>query len=116
MSDDPLPVRPDEIDAAWLTGALAERHPGVQVEDVEVVESHEMTNMRARLRIEYEEPAGAPAAMFCKLLPLDKSRRDAIAQTGMGPLEVLFYASLASTLSMRVPAVYVAREDDRDGS
>ena len=116
MSDDRLPVRPDEIDAAWLTGALAERHPGVQVKDVEVVESHEMTNMHARLRIEYEEPAGAPAAMFCKLLPLDKSRRDAIAETGMGPLEVLFYASLASTLSMRVPAVYVAREDDRDGS
>ena len=31
-------------------------------------------------------------------------------------LEQLFYETLAPTLSMRVPAVYVARQDDRDGS
>jgi hypothetical protein len=116
MSDDRVPARPVEIDAAWLTRVLAERHPGVQVKDVDVVESHEATNLHARLQIVYEEPAGAPDAMFCKLLPVDPSRREAIADTGMGRLEVLFYASLASTLSMRIPAVYAARHDDRDGS
>src|SRR5436309_2643940 len=82
--------------AAWLTRALVERHPGVHVKHVDVVESHEATNLHARLRITYEEAAGAPDAMFCKLLPLDPSRREAIADTGMGRLEVLFYASLAS--------------------
>jgi hypothetical protein len=116
MNDEHLPARPDDIDATWLTRALAERHPGVQVKDVEVIDSHELTNTRARLQNSYEEPAGAPTAMFCKLLPLDPSRRDAIAQTGMGRFEVLFYSSLASTVSMRVPATYVTRHDDRDGS
>ena len=116
MEHDRLPIKPEEIDAAWLTEALTERHPGVRVADVEVVEFHEATNAHARLHITYDEAAGAPAAMFCKLLPLDPVRRESIAQSGMGRLEALFYATLASTVSMRVPAVYVTRHDDRDGS
>jgi hypothetical protein len=54
--------------------------------------------------------------MFCKLLPSDPTRRPAIARTGMGRREALFYARLAPELAMRVPAVYVARHDERDGS
>ncbi len=37
---DRLPATVDEIDAAWLTEALSERHPGVRVARVEVVERH----------------------------------------------------------------------------
>src|SRR5262245_17681770 len=113
---DRLPATADEIDAAWLTGALSARHPGVRVAGVEVVERHEATNGHARLRVAYHEPAGAPPALFCKLLPSDPTRRPAIAGTGMGRREALFYARLAPKLSMRVPTAYFAHHDERDGS
>ena len=113
---DRLPQSADEIDAAWLEGALAGRHPGVRVSRVEVVERHEATNGHARLRIAYDRAAGAPSAMFCKLLPSDPQRRPAVARTGMGRREALFYERLAASLSLRTPAVYAALHDDRDGS
>ena len=113
---DLLPRTPDEIGAAWLEGALAERHPGVRVGRVEVIERHEATNGHARLRVDYDAAAGAPSAMFCKLLPSDPKRRPAVARTGMGRREALFYARLAPSLCMRTPAVYAALHDDRDGS
>jgi len=113
---DRLPATPDEIDAAWLEKALDERHPGVRVNRVEVVERHEATNGHARLHVDYADAAGAPSALFCKLLPSDPKRRPAIARTGMGRREALFYARLAPSLPMRTPAAYVVRHDDRDGS
>jgi hypothetical protein len=116
VTSDRLPATPDDIDADWLTDALAERHPDARVADVEVVEVNEVTNTHARLRLSYHQSGGAPQAMFCKLLPLDPSRRESIARTGMGQREALFYRSLASSLRMRVPAAYVARHDEHDGS
>ncbi len=107
---------PDEIDAAWLNDALAERHPGVRVADVEIVRVDELTNTHVRLRLSYDEPAGAPELMFCKLPPLDPARRVALAASNMGPKESRFYSELAPALAMRVPAMYAARYDDRDRS
>jgi hypothetical protein len=111
-----LPETADQIDQAWLTDALAARYAGVKVAGVEVIERHELTNAHARLRVSYDEPAGAPSAMFGKLLPSDPGRRASIAQSGMGRLESMFYATLAQTVEMRVPQVYVTQHDDRDGS
>src|SRR5882672_6453395 len=113
---DRIPETAAAIDTAWLSGALAERYPGVRVARVEVVERHEATNAHARLRVAYHEPAGAPERMFCKLLPSEPGRRAAIAATGMGAREALFYARLAPLLSLRVPAVHVAQYDERDGA
>lgn len=112
----PLPETTDRIDADWLGAALAERYPGVRVAGVEVVERHEATNAHARLRVRYDEAAGAPERIFCKLLPSDPARRPAVARTGMGPREAKFYARLAPGLGLRVPAVHFARCDERDGS
>src|SRR5262245_18145256 len=111
-----LPGSADEIDAAWLEGALAPRYPGVRVARVDVVERHEATNGHARLRVEYAVAAGAPQALFCKLLPSDPARRPAVARTGMGRREALFYARLAPRLAMRTPAAYAALHDEGDGS
>jgi aminoglycoside phosphotransferase (APT) family kinase protein len=116
VNDSGIPTTADEIDAAWLTEALAERHPGAKVASVEVTERHEVTNSHAKLRVEYDEPAGAPPTMFCKLAPLDPTRRDSILRTGMGLREAQFYASLAPTISMRVPVAHVARFDESDGT
>ena len=74
---------PDDIDAAWLNDALAERHPGARVADVEIVRVNEVTNTHVRLRLSYDEPAGMPELMFAKLPPLDPKRRNPRApQTG----------------------------------
>ncbi len=111
----PIPGDVGEIDAAWLEGALAERHPGTRVAEVTPLEQHEATNRHARLRVTYAEATGLPEVMFCKLLPDAPGRREAIAATGMGPREARFYRSLAPRLDMRVPEVYVALHGADDG-
>jgi aminoglycoside phosphotransferase (APT) family kinase protein len=112
----PLPSTPGEIGAAWLTRAMSARHPGIRVATVEVTEVHEVTNTHVRLRVAYDEAAGAPTTLFCKLPPLDPDRRVLIARTGMGPREARFYAELAPALAFRLPRVSVALHDDRDNS
>lgn len=116
MNDDRLPASADAIEPAWLSGALAPRFPGVRVQAIEMIERHEVTNSHARLRIHYHEAAGAPEFMFAKVPPSEPARRETIAKTGMGRREALFYATLASSLSLRVPDAYVALHDERDGS
>src|SRR5205085_12438908 len=105
------PTTAADVTPAWLTAALADRHPGVEVDAVEVLEQHEVTNAHARLRVHYEERGGAPDTMFCKLPPNDDRRAQIIA-TGMGHREARFYAELAPSIAMRVPAAHVARTDD----
>jgi hypothetical protein len=108
------PMTADDIDAGWLTAALDQRHRGVQVATVEVRERHEVTNAHALLHVTYDEAAGAPPTLFCKLPPVD-DRRASIIATGMGQREALFYDSLAAHVSMRVPLAHVARQDDDSG-
>jgi hypothetical protein len=112
MSSGRIPRSADEIDAGWLEDALAERHPGVRVAGVEVVEAHEATNSHALLQVDYHQAhsaAGAPARLFCKLLPSDPAMRPLVAATGMGRREALFYERLAEDLPLRVPVVHCAR-------
>jgi hypothetical protein len=109
-------MSPEEIDVAWLDDALGERHPEVRVAGVEIARVDEVTNTHVRLRVRYDEPAGLPERMFAKLPPLDPARRESLAASNMGPRESRFYSGLAPLLTMRVPAMYAARYDDRDRS
>jgi aminoglycoside phosphotransferase (APT) family kinase protein len=111
------PEIPDDarsIDAAALTALLSDRHPGVAVADVEVVHRQQVTNSHAWLSVRYDEAAGAPTSLFCKLLPRGP-RRDAVAATGMGLREARFYERLAHLLGLRVPEVHAAVVDEDDG-
>ena len=110
-----IPAHERELDARWLEAALSAQHPGVRVESVEIESRAEVTNNHAWLRLRYAEPAGCPESLFCKLLPVEPGRRAAIAATGMGLREALFYAELAPLLKMRVPTAFVARHDASDG-
>lgn len=110
MSEPVVPLDASEIDADWLTDALQPRFPGVRVAAIEVAQQRQVTNAHATLRVTYDSANGAPATMFCKLLPSDPQRRDAIIRTGMGPREVRFYEQLAPSLPMRLPQSFVARE------
>jgi hypothetical protein len=113
-----IPSTVDEIDATWLTEALAERHPGVRVARVDVLERHEVTNSHARLRVQYDDSGDpdAPETLFCKLLPNEPGRREAIAATGMGLREARFYDELADQLPLRVPRPHAIRYDETDGA
>jgi len=114
MKSTSVPISAAEIDPEWLSRALEPRHPGVRVAEIDLVDQTEMTNSHARLRIRYDESAGAPDAMFCKLLPADPKRRGLIAQTRMGPQEVRFYREIAPQVELRVPDAYVALHDEKD--
>jgi hypothetical protein len=105
------PTTAVDITPEWLTDALARRHPGVDVDTVEVVERHEVTNAHAKLRVTYRDSGGAPGMMFCKLPPTD-DRREQIIASGMGQREARFYADLAPSLAMRVPEAHVSLTDD----
>ena len=107
-----LPLLAEAITPDWLTRALAARFPGVRVTGVEIIDSHELTNAHARLRLTYATQAGAPDTVFCKLPPTEPGRRDQIIATMMGQREALFYAQLAPQLSVRTPAAYVAETMD----
>src|ERR1700710_681129 len=114
--DEFVPTTPDDISPHWLEQALSALHPGVEVESVEVAEVRQVTNTHAFLRVGYASDWSAPGhdaptSMFCKMLPLDPSRRTVVAASGMGTKEVLFYERLAPDLSLRVPDVHVARSD-----
>jgi hypothetical protein len=111
-----VPTTPYDIAPQWLEAALSPRHPGVRVESVEVTDVRQVTNTHAFLRVEYGSRQGAPTSMFCKMLPLDPSRRRVVATSRMGAREARFYDSLAPRLSMRVPDAYVARHDPDDES
>jgi len=108
-----IPRHASELSADDLAVLLSPRHPGVRVAGVEVVEAHEVTNSHARLRLTYDEPAGAPEHLFCKLLPND-DRRASVAASGMGLREAWFYDRLASQIDLRVPQVHAVETNDDD--
>lgn len=110
-----LPEDAGELDPQTLTDLLAERHPGVRVERVDVARRQQVTNSHAWLSVTYHEPAGAPDSLFCKLLPRD-DRRAQIAATGMGLREAWFYERLAPLLPLRTPLVHGVAVDEDDGA
>lgn len=110
-----IPERAAAIDPAWLTSALADRHPEVRIAAVEVSDQAEGTNSHAWLDVTYEaSSAPGPARLFCKLLPAEGARRQAIAMTRMGLREAKFYERLAGRLPLRVPEAHVVRYEDDD--
>jgi hypothetical protein len=110
-----IPSGPEDVDAEWLTAALAPRFPGVRVAAVEVAEVRQVTNCHSFLDIRYDEQAGAPDHVFGKMAPLRPDRREVVLQSRMGTKEVDFYTRLATRLpGIRKPDVYVAAKDDDD--
>jgi Phosphotransferase enzyme family len=111
-----IPASPLDIDPDWLTSELQARYPGVRVTELEVVDHNEVTNSHSKLRVTCAPGDGVPASMFCKMAPIGPARRGSILATGMGQREARFYAAVPQSLALRVPKVYVARDDPIDGS
>jgi aminoglycoside phosphotransferase (APT) family kinase protein len=110
-----LPTDASGVSPQWLTWALEHRHPGVDVEAVELLRSAGATNLHLRVGLRYRERAGAPETLFVKLPPPDASHAQAIGAAGMGRREANFYSLIAPSLSMRVPTAHFAQADE-DGA
>jgi aminoglycoside/choline kinase family phosphotransferase len=98
-----------------MSAALEERFAGVEVAAVREIGRSASTNLHLRLGLDFTHQAGAPASVFAKLPPQDPSHRQAIGAAAMGAREANFYASIAPSLSLRVPDAYVTRIGE-DGS
>ena len=111
-----IPRQPEDLDPAFLTAALAARHPGVHVSKVQLRELRQVTNAHLYLELEYDEPAGAPATLFAKLLPITPERHEQVRRTGMGIREARFYESFGPSLPLRIPSVHFACHDEEAGT
>ena len=110
-----IPQTPEQIDADFVSRALADRFPGARARTVSVVDAHSGTTGRARLRVDWEEPASAPPALFAKLAPTDPIQQQMVVATGMGRREARFYAAVAPDVPVRVSAPYASAWTE-DGS
>jgi thiamine kinase-like enzyme len=104
-------MTPEDVDAAWLTGALQQRFPGASVSRVEVLDRHAGTTGRLRLGLRYDAGSG-PDSVFVKLPPFDDEQRAMVEFTGMGRREARFYAELAGSVPVRVPRPVHASFDE----
>jgi hypothetical protein len=104
---DRVPNLVTDVTAEWVGGLLDEYRPGTRVDDVQVLERHEVTNCNGRLRVRYgANPHRCPDTFFLKLPPSDPARRRQVAQTTMGEREARFYDQLAPKLDLRTPTAY----------
>ncbi|BDE13015.1 aminoglycoside phosphotransferase [Mycobacterium kiyosense] len=105
-----VPQTWDDITPAWMTEALANRHPGARVESVIVAGRDDGTNRRARLALTYSSGTG-PATVFAKAA--DPAHKEMIRMTsGMFHEPRLFTCGVE--LPVEHPVVYTALIDEDD--
>ena len=103
-----IPQGWEEITAEWMTAALGDHFPGVEVDDVAVMLRDDGTNRRARLQLTYSAGAG-PATVFAKAV--DPEHADLVALTSGLYHEPRLFSS-GVVLPLDHPAVYTAIIDE----
>lgn len=103
-----VPASWGELTPAWMSTALAERHPGATVDNVTVELRDDGTNRRARLGLTYSAGTG-PATVFVKAA--DPAHKELIRMTsGMFHEPRLFNSGVI--LPLEHPMVYTALIDE----
>jgi hypothetical protein len=111
-----VPVEVSDLSASWFTEVLSAHAPGLEVERVEVVDSHSGTTGRVAVSLTYRDARGPIAErLFVKLAPFDERQRVFIRRVGIGAAEARIYARLGRELPLRIPQVWHADVDD-DGN
>lgn len=115
--NDLVPEKLEDIDAEWLTRALATRHPRVVVESLSVEDGTRGTTTRLRLSARYRGPGGEelPRELFLKTSFASDVHHDYTASLGILEAEVRFYRELAPKLPVPTPRVLVSEIDERTG-
>jgi aminoglycoside phosphotransferase (APT) family kinase protein len=106
-----IPTRIEHVTPEWLTAFLAVRHPGVRVDELEILQHTQGAATRLRLRVRYAEDAraGLPEVLFLKT---SLTRRMLVADPHMYLTEVRFYDRIRPTLDCETPAVYACDVDE----
>lgn len=105
-----------DIDASWLTEALQQRYPGVDVVATDVVDMTQGTSTRMRLRARYADNGAAtpPEALFAKSA-FENDFRDMMTSAGIYEAEVRAFTELLPKVEARTPALYASAVDETDG-
>ena len=112
-----VPRGADDVDAAWLSAALAAVADGARV--VEVVQQRIGNGMVAdslRLTLTWDRETAAPSSVVAKVPAAEEINRVTAAATRTYLLEASFYRELADTLSVCRPFCHHARYDDATGN
>src|SRR3954468_24365692 len=107
-----LPLRVEEITAAWLTDALRTRHPDVTVNAIthlEVIEGT-ATKVLVELTDVDRRPASLPDRMWIKGGFAD--HREYVGELGVYGGEVDFFTVVAPQVDVRRPESYFALKQD----
>ena len=115
-SSRPTDLRPPrgaaDLDATWLTAALAHVSGGAQVADVDATRiGNGMVADSIRLAVTWDRPTDAPTRYVAKVPAASDTSRDAAAATRTYLVEAAFYNDLADTLEVHRPPCYAALHD-----
>jgi sulfur transfer complex TusBCD TusB component (DsrH family) len=99
-----IPVDWEDVTPAWMTSAIAGRHPDAKVSNVTIVTRDDGTNRRARFGLTYAAGSG-PRTVFAKAE--DGAHREVHARNGNLFNEVQLFAS-GVPLGVDHPLVYAA--------
>lgn len=106
----PLPLIPEQVDAAWLTVALAERFPAIVVERAEIRDIILGTSTKIRVVLDYND-AGRSAGLPQSLIVKGGFEAHSPAMQPMYFNEMRFYRDVQPHLEMRSPRCYYAATD-----
>lgn len=106
----PLPVVPGEVDAAWLSRALGQWHPGIEVTRATIEDVICGTSTKLRVRVDYNE-AGQRARLPPTLIVKGGFEEHSPLMKDMYLNEVRFYRDLLPLLPIRTPHPYYAGSD-----
>lgn len=110
MSVLPLPVTPEDVTPEWLTAALSQAYPGIQVLEAKLDESLWGTATKLRLQLRYNaagQQAGLPASVVVK--GGFAAHREMMAY--IYAKEVRFYREILPQLSINAPRCLFAGDD-----
>jgi hypothetical protein len=108
VNDLMIPASWGDVTADWMTAALAESHPGIEVESVELLLVDDGTNRRARFALTCRAGSG-PETVFLKAADPDHAELNA-ATGGLFNEPRMFRTSV--TLPIEHPAVHLALIDE----
>jgi len=99
-----------ELSPRWLTSALQDLFPGVEVVSLSHLDRHSGTSSRARIALDYAARGDGdpPPTMFVKIAPTAYAQRLLSTVVGLGRNEVELYRHVGAELPVRVPRVYFA--------
>jgi hypothetical protein len=107
-----LPTDFATVDAAWLTGLLGLRYPGIEVRRMDVVEMIRGHTSKARVTVELNDvgrAAGLPATLCLKANWSGNAMSSPVCVN-----EARFYHDFRDTMRLPAPVCYFADWDDDD--